>query len=406
MKKELLTLSFLTLTAFFGNVTFAQCTYVGDDNSANGWTYSGGFHHAIKIDFQDMTASSHLTTDGNSCTTLKTDSSNYSSGIYNAKVYDVNSLADKDAGFTWPIKYYMCAFAPNGYSYAREMMNNENDPYGVSSGNTCYANNYTITNHGTDQEPSKGFAELSVLGASSKSPTVTRMGFIEIDHLPYVDAVEWSYSSDGWMRGVKVDIKIGDGDWQEQRWEPTNCKKSSTIVYTGFSQQGYKFTEKIAQSDISIRFRPWNGDMTTVDWETDSSGETLLYGSGKGISLDYLGGKANEQIARIHDIIIYSKKAYASSSVPTASIPTDGIYDENTTTSIKNTTATAFRLSIVDKTVTTSESASIDIYAVTGQLVKSVKNVQTLSLSTLPEGIYLIKAFNTNGIQTVKANIK
>ena len=84
---------------------------------------------------------------------------------------------------------------------------------------------------------------------------------------------------------------------------------------------------------------------------------------------------------------------------------TEGIYtynfynDEEDPTGIKQIAATTDNTINFDgNTVTLTKAADIDLYTVSGALVKSAKNVSSLSLDNVASGMYLLKA----GKQTVK----
>lgn len=61
-------------------------------------------------------------------------------------------------------------------------------------------------------------------------------GWMEIDHIPYVERIQWAWSSTSWGRGIKCDIKIGDGEWKHLVWMGSELHK---FGYTSFSDQGY-----------------------------------------------------------------------------------------------------------------------------------------------------------------------
>lgn len=438
MKRSLITFVALAAAAFLGNAAFAQTTtyYLdNDDPTVNGWTYSDGFHASIKLDFTNFTQSKNLKIDANyGCHTMKADTSNYRSFIYNAPVYDPNTGAD--LGFTWPIKFYMCGFAPSADTWAQELIDNFTDPVGTAGatgtqGDGMYPNDYSILKG----HPSKGFAEIypyhgnridSVKGTALDS-AYTKMGFIEIDNIPHVDAIQWSFSCDGWRRGVKMDKNINDGNgWAEQRWCPSDQRKTNTIFYTGFSQQGYLYTEALGNDNLSVRWRIWNGDMQTLDWDNldEITGQPKLkFGNdGAGSAYDYYGQiKRAEQIARIHDIQIYSNKAFtaaeAAAATAAAVVPNNGIYGEkldaqkgpyvNSANAINDVSKeSGFNVFVDGDNLTTTSAAAIVIYNVSGEQVDSYKSAQNISLETLPSGMYIIKATGAKGTKTVKIAIK
>ena len=98
---------------------------------------------------------------------------------------------------------------------------------------------------------------------------VSRHGWMEIDHLPYVERVQWSWSSTSWGRGIKCDYKIGDGEWQPLVWMGSEKHK---IGWTTFSDQGYFMENVINASDVSIRWRVWDGENSSNPVQKDEKG--------------------------------------------------------------------------------------------------------------------------------------
>lgn len=86
---------------------------------------------------------------------------------------------------------------------------------------------------------------------------VSQHGWVEIDHIPYVERVQWSWSSTSWGRGIKCDIKIGDGEWKPLVWMGSEKHKQN---YSVFADQGYFMENVIDAKDVSLRWRVWDGD--------------------------------------------------------------------------------------------------------------------------------------------------
>ena len=72
--------------------------------------------------------------------------------------------------------------------------------------------------------------------------------------------------------------------------------------------------------------------------------------------------------------------------------------DGNKPTAIKQVLAGGNSISINGSVVTLAKAANVDLYSANGVLVKSAKNVSTLSLDNLASGVYVIKV----GDQTMK----
>ena len=225
MKKiSLLTLFFAI--AIVANYTKAQCLYYEYDFTTKSyvavtdgpkWTNSA-WYKIIDIDFEkvtDATLPQHNGADGRATT------SNWGSGFFKTPIYTFDDqLNSVPTGLMWPVKYYLCAFAPNFYGSAYEKI--------VYNGLTASGNNITCYMNDNSYLPSdiyskKGFIELS----RQAGTTFSKHGYIEIDSIPACERIQWSFSSTAWKRGFKADINYHDGKgWIPLRWVPSDVANS------------------------------------------------------------------------------------------------------------------------------------------------------------------------------------
>lgn len=209
---------------------------------------------------------------------------------------------------TYPIMFRHCTFANkntyNGYggttaAFARIYYNG-----GSATGNSTYGyNNWTATGHtnyiednityddnGIPNYGEAGFVQMC-RDAAADDDTMSMHGWVEIDHLPYVSILQWAWSSTSWGRGIKCDYKVGDGDWEPLVWMGSEKQKKG---YTVFSDQGYFMENEINASDVSLRWRVWDGD-TSVQLDADGN-------SPFSTEIDSM---AQKQAPRLHKIKIY-----------------------------------------------------------------------------------------------------
>lgn len=216
----------------------------------------------------------------------------------------VNVPANGGTDVTYPVLFHHCTFANktsyNGLAgvtsaFARQYYLGQ----GATGSGTDYPNDWTVAGHTTYLEDNirygadgvtpnygeAGFVQLCRNQFFERDPEtnapVSAHGWMEIDHIPYVERVQWSWSSTSWGRGIKAEIKIGDGEWQELVSMPSNMHKQG---YTSFSDQGYFMENVIDASDVSIRW-------------------TVHEGSG--------GPYAQCQTARLHKIQIFGQEITA-----------------------------------------------------------------------------------------------
>ncbi|WP_304506850.1 pectinesterase family protein [Duncaniella muris] len=175
-------------------------------------------------------------------------------------------------GVTYPVLFHNCTFATkasNGGSaaataaFSRQFYHNESAPgrpdYGYndwkSPGHTVMLEDNVVYENGRPVKGEAGFVQMC--RGASLDKTSSLHGWMEIDHIPYVERIQWSWSSTSWGRGIKCDIKIGDGEWKPLVWAGSEKQKQG---WTVFSDQGYFMENVIDRHDVSLRWRVWDGD--------------------------------------------------------------------------------------------------------------------------------------------------
>ncbi|MCE1155469.1 MAG: T9SS type A sorting domain-containing protein [Bacteroidales bacterium] len=332
-----------------------------------GWTQSE-WYPILNIDAENLTPAAtglaaHTGADGTAT------SSAFSSGLFKTPVYNVDAeMNPVPTNLLWPVHYYMACLAPAFYNsaYTKIVINGATSWSG--KGNTCFDNNNSIK-----QSPiweKKGFIELSRQGAATEAPTTSRHGYIQLNELPQVERVQFSFSSTGWKRGFKLDIKHNDGAWEPLQWEPSDIASG----LAGFSEQGYAFEVMINKqedpsSKISLRWRIWDGDsihanVTKTDGSTYSPTMTPY---------------AQRQVARIHQIKIFS--GVVPTEVPTATTP---VYLNNVTAHFNGAE------------IVLSQVANAIVYSADGRICYEGRTGR-IAASALTKGIYVVKMTDDEG---------
>lgn len=185
----------------------------------------------------------------------------------------VNVPANGGTDITYPVLFHHCTFANktsyNGFAgvtaaFARQYYEGQN----ATGAGTDYPNDWTAAGHtkylednityDSNENPTygeAGFVQLCRNKFFERDPRtnapVSAHGWMEIDHIPYVERIQWSWSSTSWGRGIKAEYKVGDGAWTTLVSMPSNRHRDGI---TAFSDQGYFMENVINASDVSIRW--------------------------------------------------------------------------------------------------------------------------------------------------------
>lgn len=277
----------------------------------------------------------------------------------------------------WPVKYHFAAFAPTMYTsaYTKKVINLTNP-----SGSTCYLNDNTVKTSAIYDKP--GFIELSRIHKSTATYPKDSLGYIQIDSLPAVDRIQWSYSSTSFKRGVKMDLNFHDGNgWIPKRWVASDYSN-----YEGsFAEQGYQFDEIIGQGDnngevnpityVSMRIRIWDGDSihNKVNANDLSEQANLYTATMKPTAY---------QTVRVHQIKVYS-----------GLIPTKA---PETPNAVRNIPANELIVYKLGNSIKFGENSDIEIYTLEGRKIfKGYTN--RVDISDFQKGLYIIKAVGASG---------
>lgn len=222
-----------------------------------------------------------------------------------------------EEGVAYPVVFHNCTFAnkesAGGYAgataaFCRQYYVGEN-----ASGNSATTyNNWTVPGHthyiedniilseaGRPIYGEAGFVQMCRDAATTDpatGATVSSHGWMEIDHIPYVDRIQWAWSSTSWGRGIKCDIKIGDAEWKPLVWMGSERQKQG---WTVFSDQGYFMENVIDASDVSLRWRVWDGEDPSNPVQSDVFNLTI-------------DPMAQRQAPRVHKLRIFGTPVTAA----------------------------------------------------------------------------------------------
>ncbi len=232
--------------------------------------------------------------------------------------------------------FYQCAFAPNfqtAYAYKNALENTANVSDGfveISRSDSVYYERY-----------------------GGVAPTVRGYFTIDLRQLATLEGIQYTHSSTGGTkRGFVLEYSKDDGTtWDTLRYQPGNT-----------------YSESYSLSDL------FTYDTIYNDYNCDPSSygmvwEDPIYEYDTGVMLRFL--ESSGQTVRIHDF-----KAYG----------------ELPSSAVLNRTSSDLILSIVDNKVSFKESANVQVYNLSGSLVRSNMNVRSISLNNFSKGIYLINA--------------
>lgn len=243
------------------------------------------------------------------------DCPDFSSGGYVNAVLSVPANGS-DGVVNYPVMFHNCTFATkasfNGRAgttaaFGRQFYEDRDAVGSAGARNdwTCEGHkiyledNIKFDGNGKPTYGEAGFVQMCRDAASSAAPTVSMHGWVEIDHIPYVERIQWSWSNTSWGRGIKCDIKVGNGDWQPLVWMGSEKQK---LGWTCFSDQGYFMENVIDKKDVSLRWRVWDGD------GAEGSPDQVQKAPHDWQSIDPL---AMRQAPRLHKLQIFGDKITA-----------------------------------------------------------------------------------------------
>ncbi|MDD3322539.1 MAG: T9SS type A sorting domain-containing protein [Paludibacter sp.] len=340
----------------------AQCLPYYTTNA--GWTESE-YYQIIDIDAEKLTGTSlpqHDKSDGTAT------SSTFGTGSFTTPVMaTTDGITYTETSVMWPVNYYMACIAPTFYNSAYTKVNVTGaNPSGTATNCTLNDNSF-VTSPIWDK---KGFIELSRQPSAIADTPPSLHGYIEIDNLPQVERIQWSFSATSYKRGVKCDIDYHDGNgWQPLRWEASNNNS-----YATFAEQGYQFEELIGNGDdpeslISVRWRIWDGDSIHFD-ETKTEGVTFTT-----VNSPY----ASQQVVRIHQIKIFS-----------------GMIPESAPNAVFNPNSNEIQYSISGNTIRFSDEFNVELYNILGKQLLN-KKTKSIDISSIDKGIYILRVTDDNG---------
>ena len=290
------------------------------------WSNSSTYPKVIDINFSDDTWPD--TWKGET----GVDCPDFSKGGYVNAVLKVN--ANGGTAVQYPVLFHNCTFATkksyNGYAgataaFCRQFYLGQNKTGNSASnyndwsvaGHTLHLeDNITYDASGNPTYGEAGFVQMCRDAAVTDEAgnKVSQHGWIEIDHIPYVDRVQWSWSSTSWGRGIKCDYKVGDGEWQPLVWMGSEKHK---IGWTVFSDQGYFMENEINASDVSLRWRVWDGE--------DLKNPVQVGADGKCPFTTSLNPYGQMQAPRVHKIQIFGSEITADQAQFAAEHPVSDV---------------------------------------------------------------------------------
>lgn len=252
---------------------------------------------------------------------------------------------------TAKIKYtfYQCAFAPE---------------WTVSA----------VPESGGTQTPnvSNGFVEISRFDTIfSQIPTLEGYFIVDLRDLEFVEGIQWSHSSTGGnKRGVLCEISFDGGTvWDTLRYQP------------GGSIFGYSFTNDFSAGDPVKTSNIFNCQPSAngMTWEDLILGSNVML---KFIDARPLAGLAGSiQTARIHDLKVYGDVGETTNS-----------------TTLENP---GIEINAFNRNIYVSEKARVEVYNLSGNLVKIADQTTQVPMDDKPQGIYVVRA-QTGKVVTTK----
>lgn len=258
--------------------------------------------------------------------------------IYNYKDMDAD-LPYEGSAVNYRMSFKQCAFAPEW--------------------STAYAYKNETEN---TEKVTNGFVEVSRDDEIYSSiPTTRGHMLVDLTGLKSVEIIQYSHSSTGGSkRGIMVEFSIDSGEtWDTLRYQP-----------------GEKYTGSFTRD-------PFTGETTVNDYRCDPSAygmlwEDPIYWYDGGFMLRFSDSAG--QTIRMHDL-----KVYGQVDAPV------GVESVSQSLSI---TLNQHELQL-------SDVSDVEIYSISGELVKSAQYTRKISLSDLQNGVYVVKA-SANSEQAIR----
>ncbi len=267
------------------------------------WSDASSATKIIDINFSDTTwPATWAGETGRDCPSL-------SDGGYVNAILNVPAAGVAGATVDFPVFFHHCTFATkesyNGFAGATAAFARQYYIGEKPSGNSAATyNNWTVAGHtiyledniernaaGTPVYGEAGFVQMC---RDAATDGVSNHGWMEIDHIPYVERIQWSWSSTSWGRGIKCDVKIGAGDWQPLLWMGSERQKQG---WTVFSDQGYFIENVINAADVSLRWRVWDGEDLANPVQKDEAGNCPF--------TQAIDPMAQRQAPRVHKLRVF-----------------------------------------------------------------------------------------------------
>lgn len=312
------------------SVAFIQSSFAAIEGSLDpesvveSWSNASTYPKVIDINFSDESwPSTWMRETGRDCPEWSDD---LNGGYVNA-ILKVNANGGSEVKY--PVVFHNCVFANktsyNGYAGATAAFSRQYYLGEKVTGNaaTNY-NNWTVKGHTNYLEDNiqydaknkpiygeAGFVQMCRNAAITvDGKQVSLHGWMQIDHIPYIERIQWSWSSTSWGRGIKCDIKIGDGEWKPLVWMGSEKQKQG---WTCFSDQGYFMENIINAEDVSLRWRVWDGE----DLDNPVQGN----GQGGTVFTQAINPMAQMQAPRVHKIQIFGREISAEEAAYAAENP-------------------------------------------------------------------------------------
>ncbi len=210
---------------------------------------------------------------------------------------------------------------------------------------------------GTPAEVSRGFVEIA--REYESWATLDGHFIIDLSQVEFIEAIRFSHSSTGGnKRGFTFAMSKDYGDtWDTIRMQTGNISTS------------------VPQPN------PYNCQNSAFGmlWEDGLYVGSLL-SPGDSVLLRFT--KGNGQTVRLHDLKIYGDRESNLSARPYA--------------------ADQLRISCYNRMIRLSEPGDIQVYSINGILMKQANRVENMSISDLPQGIYIVKAKSDTRLHTRK----